>query len=572
MGVTQLVWERLNWPAANWINLAQLARSAGRASDVDAAFRSIVGTAPRGEHRLASWATVDPRTGHFGPMTQTVRAAMQQRCRNKTENAARCWVMKLASYRTSELDLRNLDRVINARGFFFDPHLAEAVIILERDFARAAQVASGVSARILSSPAKLRALLDESGLVLPNAQRGSLEQALDDPNLADDVRRILLARLSVSGITASKLTTALRRLSADGRLRDALGYYGTQTGRWIGRGFQPQNLPRVARKLAFDDAVDAALARDRERLIGVAHRAGVSVSQVLSSLVRACVHAPPGKVQGIADYVSIEPQVLHWLADDPGIETFRAGLDNYKQMAARIYKVRPDEISDEQRRLGKPLEIGCGYRMGADRFRTYAETFGVDWRSVPFTALELVETWRDAHEAIAGTRTGDNMEGTVIREGGLWRELEGAATYAIRTGPVQAGKCVWEMREADPICHLPSGREMVYADARLEDLPTPWGKQRETMTYDRLGARVAVHGGKLAENITQAVARDILCDAMLRLEADSIRTVLHIHDEVVAELDHAEDLQRMKDIMEQSPEWAEDLPIKVEACASGRYK
>jgi DNA polymerase len=479
--------------------------------------------------------------------------------------------VKLGSCASSEADVRALDGIVNARGFRFDSALAEAVVALDFKRARDAQKNANVSASILSSPRKLRALLVEWGVPVHHLRRDNLEALLDDPDLPDDARRVLVARLASSGITSTKLLAALRRVSADGRLRDSLVYAGAHTGRWSGRGFQPQNLPRIARGLDVKNAVTVALANDAAELATLALKANISIDQVLSSLVRPCICAVPGKILGIFDYATIEPRVLCWAAQDSGLENYRRGCDTYKIMSGLIYGVAAEDVTDEQRKLGKPLELGSGFRMGAARFEAYAETFGVDWAQVPFTASALVELWRDAHPAIAGTRTGRTFDGAVHRTGGLWRTLEQAVTFAIQSGPIRAALCTWEMCDGDLLCNLPSGRVMVYRDARLEEMPTPWGGSKETMTYALPSRRMSMHGGRLAENITQAIARDILADALLRLEAAAIETVLHVHDEVVAELRDKEELQRVKAIMEQPPAWAKTLPIRIEAYASERY-
>ena len=150
------------------------------------------------------------------------------------------------------------------------------------------------------------------------------------------------------------------------------------------------------------------------------------------------------------------------------------------------------------------------------------------------TPEEAVEAWRDAHPHVAGWRTGNIYEGNVLREGGLWRDSEQAAIEAASSAGAECGP--WSMDGRDLVCALDSGRRIVYRDARVEEIATQWGATKSALTYAHRSGRVSTYGGKLVENLTQAVCRDLLADALVRLERAGKRPVLHVHNEVVCEV------------------------------------
>ncbi|MGO9835542.1 MAG: DNA polymerase [Polyangiaceae bacterium] len=320
-------------------------------------------------------------------------------------------------------------------------------------------------------------------------------------------------------------------------MRDTLNYYGAHTGRWTGSGFQPQNLPRGDDRIDVDAAIGAALRRDVAQLRKSATEAGAPVETVLASLVRPCVRAPAGRLLAAVDYSSIEARALLWLAgDEDGLEPFRMGQDVYQLQAAALLHLEPASIDKAQRRLGKALVLGCGFQVGATTFRDRATADGVDWSTAGVTPADAVEAWRDAHPLVAGFRVGVRPDGGAMRRGGMWRELEDAAIRACTGASVEVARTVWERLGDDVVCLLPSGRRMIYPSASVENAPTPWGAPKPTFTFTHHGNRTRSYGGKLAENVTQAVCRDLFVDALVRLDRAGFEIVLHVHDEVVAEV------------------------------------
>jgi DNA polymerase len=573
----KLVWESQGWPAAFWIDTVPLARLAGLPGKLDMIAWDLFERRKDVEGRTLTLALSRPdRDGRLPEINAETLTRVMGYCRTDVELLGDVWWQRLRQIRDVEAHVRALDDEINERGFCFDVALATAVIECEARVIDEHRSVAPVSPQTLASHAQLKSWLASRGVIVDDVRSETLGLLLSESEISEEVRRTLEARLSAAGITGHKLRAALRRVSPDGRLRDTLNYYGAHTGRWSGRGFQPQNLPRVADKLDIHAAISAALARDVNRLRELAADAGVTVDDALASLVRPCVRAPVGRVLVAVDYSSIEARALLWLAgDEDGLEPFRKGRDAYKLMAASLLQEDVTAIDKVQRQLGKALVLGCGYGVGAETFRERASEDGVDWSTIGVTPSDAVEAWRDAHALVAGFRAGVRRDGGPMRRGGMWRDLERAAMRACAGEHVEVARTMWERSGDDVVCVLPGGRRLVYRGARIENAPTPWGEMRPTFTFTRDNRPERSYGGKLTENITQAVCRDLLVDALVRLDRAGFDIVLHVHDEIVVEVpstDAANRLEAMKTIMREPPAWARGLPIAVDGYSDERYR
>lgn len=569
----RFIWEMLGWPPAVWIDTIQLARLVGLPPGLDDIAEELL---ERNKDHKGRGLTIrlsrPDATGALPPISPQQLAEVIEYCRKDVELLGDSWQTSLRSARYVEVDLRTLDREINERGFSFDVDLAVAIVECDAIASADVKGQAGVGEDVIQSPAKLRAELERHGVVLSDVKKATLQGLLAE-DLPAPARRIVEARIASASITTSKLNAALACVGADGRLRDTLVYHGSHTGRWTGRRFQPQNLPRGGSKVDVQAAIDAALDRDHGRLRELAVAAGVTVRDVAGTLIRACVCAAPGQVLAVADYAAVEPRALAWFVhDEERLQLFRAGGDIYKPMAARLFGVDVERVTKEQRNAGKPPVLGCGYGMGAARFGGYAEGFGIDWAKMPVTPHDVVEMWRDANPLVAGAREG----GRGLRRGGLWQVLEDASVRACLGEEVEVHSTSWCRDGADVVCTLPSGRRMVYRGALVEVVPTPWGALREAMTYRHhergQSRRVPTYGGLLTENIIQAICRDVLADALLRLERAGFRTVLHVHDEVVAEIPDPARFEELVAIMSLPPTWAPGLPLAAEGYVSARYR
>ncbi len=573
-GFDRFIWEQLGWPDATWVDSMALARVWGLPGKLESLAEALLDITKDSEGREITLAVgrLD-RFGQLPPVTPGDRTAILKYCRKDVLIVRKAWEKELAAASLVEPEVRAIDAVVNERGFYFDRQLAEAIMKCERTLAEAARKNACVDTGVLASPEKLKRALAASGVSVQDVRRSTLLAVLDDPDISDEGCALLTARLASSGIASHKLRAALRRIGADGRVRDTLVYCQAHTGRWAGRGFQPQNLPRGALKSEADieRAIDAVTREDLSTLHDIAGSLGVTAIEICASLVRSCVRATPGTVLGVVDYAQIEARALLWLADDTeALAPFREDVDPYRAMAAQLFGVEAQTIDATQRALGKALVLGCGYQMGAERFESYAAASSVDWSSLDITPETAVNAWRDAHISVAGFPSYLD-DGRLIRQGGLWKQMHWAAHQAARGDAIDMGKLLWERNGTDVLCHLPSGRPLVYRDVRLER-HTKWGREQDLFTYEHRGQRVQTYGGKLTENVTQAVCRDLLADALVRVDRAGHRIVLHVHDEIVVELAEASRLDDIRALMCAAPPWAEGLPLKAVGYTSSRYR
>jgi DNA polymerase len=362
-------------------------------------------------------------------------------------------------------------------------------------------------------------------------------------------RIALQARLDASRSSTAKLAAITSARSHDGRVRGTFQYYGAaRTGRWAGRRLQPQNLFRGSIK-----DVPAALR---------AIRAGASPEDlellfedsalgVVASCLRSTIMAGPLRRLVVADFAQIEARVLAWLAGQhDALAVFRRGED--------IYTATAKAIGSANRNLGKVLVLACGYGMGHVRFRETAATYGVTLSEDE--AASAVMAWRELNHHIVT----------------LWWEGHRVLMRVLRDGLGASGRLgyvTFRYRNNALLIRLPSGRHLVYRHPRIEQNDTG----HDEFTYmGSLGGgwiRLRAWPGKTVENITQAVARDVMVEAMLTLR--DIPLIATIHDELIAEVseDQADQtLDRMLQTMRITPAWAAGLTIDAAGFIVRRYQ
>lgn len=296
---------------------------------------------------------------------------------------------------------------------------------------------------------------------------------------------------------------------------------------------------------------------------------------VISDCLRAMITAAPGRDLVAADFANIEGRVLAWLAgEDWKLEAFKAfdagqGADLYKLAYARAYGLEAADVTKDQRQVGKVMELALGYQGGVGAFQTMARGYGV--RITDEQADEIKTRWREQHPATKA----------------FWKTLERSAIAATREpGRVtKAGRILFRKNGSFLWARLPSGRSLCYPYPRIVEKTLPWededGKpaKGEALEYDgvdpvtKAWGTTDTYGGKLAENVTQAVARDILAAALLRLEHHGYAVVMHVHDEIVCEVPEGWGaVDEMEHLMEEIPTWAEGLPIAAEGWRGKRYR
>ena len=461
-----------------------------------------------------------------------------------------------------------VDQRINDRGVRVDTALAEAAERCFKDnragalkeIERIAGVDNG------NSVAQLRAWLRSRGVDTEDLRKDTVKDLLED-EIPDDVRRVLVLRQECAVSAAAKFTAAIRATNGDGRLRGTMQYFGASTGRFAGRLIQFQNLARDGFKKpgpkgGYDTQAEG-LAVDR--LLS-----GNSVpSPELKKLIRPLLMGP----FVVCDYSSIEPRVLAWLAGEQWmIDAFNNNEDIYVATAARLGG--PEKGFDRQH--GKVMVLSCGYRGGVGA----ALKMGgrkIMPKGTPENILRkelqaIINNWRDKSPAIRR----------------FWAQLERIFNTG---GAVDTGLISVEVKGQDRYVWLPSRRPIVYRGLTrrwkqpLDVDGTPLGPARLVPHVLNTGgdrARVPykpLHGGIITENIVQAVARDILVQALRNLEEAGWPVVTHIHDEVVCEipenrrsLEETELITEVSEIMCRPPSWADDdLVIKAAGYTCQRY-
>lgn len=573
--------------AEQWIDTLQLAAVLGLPlglAGLGAAIGAKVQKDDEG-HRLMLRLSVIRRNRKGELVAPTVTPADLERlldyCETDVRATIECW-RRLPAVPAAEHLLMAVDHRINERGVALDFDLAANMQTIAR--ARLEEIVADTWNATgdlidVASPVALMNYARYHGVTLPKVVRkradgtkhatesigrAAIDELLDRPDLPEELRKALLLRIEAGRATSlAKLGRLGNVANADGRARWLLRYAKATTGRWASEVLQLHNLPRPSKAFAAWStvALDAVRARDMARLAAV-H----AVLEALSFLLRALVIARPGKVLFGGDYAAVEARIVAWLAgQDDVLAMFAAGTDVYVADAAAI--------NSDNRNLGKACRLGLGFQMGAVRFIDSAAIHGVSVE--PKRAREIVTAWRAANPMIVQ----------------LWRGLEDAFAEAHRAGsgefPVGPHLVVLGGRENVRIL-LPSGRQLYYW--RAHERPTV--KKIEVVNddglietreiegvaqryYARQGARMVVedtYGGHLTENVTQAVARDLLRDALLRFDASPFDVVLHVHDSIAAEGDPGRPLADFTASMAEVPTWAPGLPVNVEGYNSRHFK
>lgn len=596
-----LVWEtpgldsRRFAPPVEWLDSRNFACQRGLPRGLEGAGMAVLGLGKDevGHQSMLKLCQPHPKTGRFVPLTVRNIAPMLAYNVKDVLLLERFWEAEQRDaeehgqpYRTPmEARVEEADRRINWRGIPFDFDLARKVVKLEETNREVNAEEQDLDRAMLRSNKQVAELLKSFDIVLPNLQQDTINAAIKSGSLPGAAVEILEARLVEKKISSKKLSKGLD-MSHGGNLYLQLMYHSAHTGRWGGRGMQPQNLKsRGVLDTADTEEIISWLegqsAQDPEKLLSAFREAfpGVKVPKAVGSCIRPCIRADGDRWMVVFDYASVESVGLSWVADDlEGLQDFIDGVDPYKRHVSKVEKIPYDQVSDKQRKFAKPAVLGCGYQLGGAGCAAYYAAVG------GFTITEeegqkIVEAWRDANPLIAGETTGKVYHGTIIRQGGLWKAVQAAATDAVKgLGPQLAGKCWWRMEGSHLICELPSGRRLVYRDARIEPTVPSWGGEpRDTLTYSRpLGKvqwRAPLWGGRLVENIVQAICRDLLAEALVRLVDAGYDVPFHVHDEIVW-LQDTPDFRAAVEgakLMAQTSQWAETFPVRVAGFMSKRY-
>jgi len=497
-----------------------------------------------------------------------------------------------------ELQVWRLDQKANWHGVVVDQDLCRKMITVRDDYlAHIKAEFKSITGFSPSQNVKLAQWLTTHGVQTDTVDKERIEELLDfnDRCQAGPIKRALEIRQQFAKTSLAKLDTALNSINSDGRMRSNLMYHGASTGRWSGKGMQLQNLP--SRNLIKTIGTCTDLLRGGADLQTISMVYGDEVQLALSSCIRGVLRSAPGKQLYAADFSSIEGRVLAWLANDQHIiQGYIDGLDMYKVAASSVYGKSYDQITKSERQVGKIPELGGGYGGGWRAYANFArkeklrcppeivakitEADYWDWwvkkedrtEANRFTQQEaeyckwfspIVQAWRN------------NRPGTVA----LWRGLEDACKAAVKApGSHYSYNGIWFCVDREDFLRirLPSKRVLYYYRPRIG---TRRGKEQiYFMGNDSVKNRWGViftYGGKLVENVVQAIARDLMREAMIRIDEANlgIDLLFTVHDEIVEEGPAGAITQdQFESLMAVVPDWAVGCPIGAEGWIGEYYR
>lgn len=453
-----------------------------------------------------------------------------------------------------EQKLYCMDQRINDRGIMVDPELithAVACDLLYKETAtKKAYEISGLENP--NSVAQLKGWLARKGIEIDSLAKAAVEELVE--NTDGDVAEMMKLRLALSKTSVKKYEAMERSVCPDGRVHGLLQFYGAnRTGRWAGRLVQIHNLPQ-------NHMEDLELARSivKEGRYDLVELLYDSIPDVLSELIRTAFVAKPGCRFIVSDFSAIEARVMGYLAGEGWVmEEFRGAGKIYEQTASKMFHIPIEEITkgSPYRARGKVASLACQYggaegaliSMGALNFVEEDELKG------------LVQSWRTANPHIVN----------------YWYEIDGAVKAAVKERKMTKVGMVTVYYQSGMLkIALPSGRVLSYVRPRMT--VNRFGS--ESVNYEGVGTnrkwtRIESYGAKFCENIVQATARDVLAEAMLRLEKKGFDIVCHIHDEVVLEVPGGtSSVEEVNEIMAVCPDWCDGLPLKAAGFESPFYK
>lgn len=456
----------------------------------------------------------------------------------------------------TEWEAYALDQRINDAGIKLDATLVNAAVTLDEKHREAtlARARELTGLKNPNSPIQLKEWLSTRGCHLESLAKAEVETALE--TATGVVKEVLELRGDLAKSSVKKYQAMQNVAGNDGRARGLLQFYGAgRTGRFAGRLVQVQNLPRN-----YLPDLDEARVLVRAGNLEALELLYESVPDTLSQLIRTAFIPSPGHRFIVADYSAIEARVIAWLAGQTDtLDAFREGKDLYCETASRMFGVPVEKhgINAGLRQKGKIAVLACGYAgfIGA------LKAMGALKMGLSEDELKpIVDAWRAANPNIVW----------------LWQEVEEAALEAITTRrPVRLRNLTFTLESGILFITLPSGRRLAYVKPGLGENRfggtsiTYWG-----VTTGRRWGRLETYGGKLVENVVQAIARDLLVGGMQNVASEGHRIVMHIHDEIVIDEPKSSTftVEDACQLMSRLPAWADGLPFSADGYECGFYR
>lgn len=447
----------------------------------------------------------------------------------------------------SEMELYRLDQRINDRGVLVDMGLVEQAIACERlhkeVVTKRAYELTGLENP--NSVAQLKGWLGDMGMDAESLSKKAVAEMIAETD--GEVEELLKLRLLMAKTSVKKYEAMERSVCSDGRVHGLLQFYGAnRTGRFAGRLVQVQNLPQnhlpdleLARNLVKQGRFE-----DIELLYD-------STPNVLSELIRTAFIPKPGCRFVVADFSAIEARVLAWLSGEQWrLDVFTSHGKIYEASASSMFHVPMEEITKGSplRQKGKLAELGLGFGGASGALVSMgALDMGLTEDELP----PLVAAWRKANPHITQ----------------FWWDVDAAVIKAVtEKQKTKVGRIIFEYKSAILFITLPSGRKLSYVKPRMA--VNRFG--RDGLTYEGISenkkwSRIETYGPKLVENIVQGTARDLLAEAMLRVEKKGYPIVMHCHDEIIAEVPEGiGSVDEMCEVMAVQPKWAAGLPLRAD--------
>lgn len=467
----------------------------------------------------------------------------------------------------AEQKLWELDQRINAYGVKVDKELIEGALYCSEQI-NSELMQEAVKLSRLQNPKSVKQLTkwleEETGEEITDLQKGTVKELIETTN-SEAAKRMLEIRQELSKTSVKKYTSMAEVLCLDGRVRGLVQFYGAnRTGRWAGRLVQVQNLPKN-----YLETLSHARDCVKEKKVDALKLIYGNVPDTLSQLIRTAFIASDNNIFLVADFSAIEARVIAWLAGEQWRqEVFASHGKIYEASASQMFGVPIEKIAKgnpeyELRQKGKVAELALGYQGSSGALIAMgALKMGLTEEELP----DIVKRWRASNRRIVD----------------LWYSLENAALEVMRTGQAVGIKGLIIAREIDfnnnqdfLTIKLPSERKLFYAKPFLQS--NEMG--REALYYRGINQEtkkwenIATYGGKLTENIVQAIARDCLAESLKRLEAAGYQTCFHVHDEAILDVPRDKaDLKAVTDIMGYPIAWAPGLLLKAEGYRTFFYK
>ena len=502
---------------------------------------------------------------------------------------------RLYKLNPTERKVWELDQTINIRGIKVDkPTIGKALSVYamaQADLKGRLKELTGLDNP--NSQKQFLGWLQDKGVSVENTQKSTLQSLLEEKDTYG-IHTAVKLKMSLSKTAPKKYQSMADKIGTGDRLHGNVMYHGASTGRWSSTGVNLQNIARPT--LDPDECIDMIGHND----LSIFEMTDTDPMEALSSSVRGMLIPKKGNKFIVGDYNSIEARALAWLTDSTDkLEIFRGDGLIYEDAASKIFKVSTADVTKQQRFLGKISELACGYQGGAGAFKLMAQVYGVE---VPHKEAEKIkQQWRKANQKIVQ----------------FWYDCDKAVSNCIQDGKVHTvGKVQYGVSNNFLMCKLPSGRKLYYYNPKVSHkkvfcykIPARGDDPELTFIYhpaedpsikpfyasareagvepsefnaldvsfwgvdstSRKFKKLTTYGGKLVENITQAVARDIMAESMLLLEEQGYPIVLTVHDEIISEVTNGT-VEEFTTLMERTPKWAEGLPVKVEAYEAYRYR